>query len=152
MKPSMHDCHSVQKMINSIVAIIRERVNPILQFLQLVICKLNLSGLWHNNIVVSFNVSQWIIIINSIRMPICGNIVISVKLFSSPNSIPCLYSVCSEILRHVAILLRYFFSRSCSIISCTPVFLLCLPRMPMEGSPLDESWTHLMYLTSLSIK
>ena len=28
---TFHDCHSVQKMINSIVAIIRERVNPILQ-------------------------------------------------------------------------------------------------------------------------
>ena len=39
---TFHDCHGVQKMINSIVAIIRERVNPILQFLQLVICKLNL--------------------------------------------------------------------------------------------------------------
>ena len=109
-------------MINSIVAIIRERVNPILQFLQLVICKLNLSGLWHNNIVVSFNVSQWIIIINSIRLPICGNIVISVKLFSSPNSIPCLYSVCSEIPRHVAILLRFIpVSRSCSITSFVTV-------------------------------
>jgi len=53
----------------------------------------------------------------SICLPICGNILISVKLFSTPNSIPCLYSVCSEIPRHVAILLQFIpVSRSCSII------------------------------------
>ena len=114
-------------MINSIFAIIRERVNPILQFLQVVICKLNL-WLWHNNIVVSFNVSQWTIIINSMCLPICGNIVISVKLFSTPNSIPCLCSVCSEISRHVAILLQFIpVSRSCSIIS----FVIMYAGLPL---------------------
>ena len=64
--------------------------------------------------------------------------VISVKLFSSPNSILRLYSVWSEIPRHVAILLQFIpVSRSCSIIS----FVILLGGLPQDCTCRECQWS-----------